>query len=366
MAAAQGRATRSVASMDLASATLCAKLLSELRGESPIVVSQVVEHIANHPDCLKELGTKFPTETRCVQMWYKIAIQTLLGAGERDLATAVWQRATSLRPFAQAGDQTTTQGIIWPSVLQTPTLWVPGLRSAKTWDCSVFPIVQSLEAQSNLIHQEVMSATALFSAAYPYLTQAGTWQTMFPFRDGNWNFELCRVMPTTCKLLRRAPGFPSMPAVPYITANHEEVVIFRSAPGTSVGLHSGATNAQVNIHLTLAGGKSTSMQIADDRHQLHDGRALCFQDSFAHSVEHLGDQERISLVVRLMHPEMSRETYGGATRTDAVDLAAWDEAHAAQGMQAVQDEQVSATCPSDKGMSSKGSASGGFPGCLKK
>ena len=35
---------------------------------------------------------------------------------------------------------------------------------------------------------------------------------------------------------------------------NEEVVIFRSKPGASVGAHCGSSNAVINLHLTLKGG----------------------------------------------------------------------------------------------------------------
>merc|ERR1712014_72988 len=129
-------------------------------------------------------------------------------------------------------------------------------------------------------------------------------------------------MPATCHML--LPELPTMPNVPFATPNNEEVVIFRSKAGASVGAHCGASNNQVNIHLTLTGASGTFLHIGREEFELRDGRALCFQDSHLHSLEHLGGAERISLVVRVMHPHMSAAAYGTSKRTDAVDLERWD------------------------------------------
>lgn len=107
---------------------------------------------------------------------------------------------------------------------------------------------------------------------------------------------------------------------------NEEVVIFRSEPGASVGPHCGSSNNVVNIHLTLKGASGTSLHVADQEIPLQDGKAVCFDDSFFHSVDHSSqaELERISLVLRVMHPDMTRASYGNATETDVVNLTRWD------------------------------------------
>lgn len=70
------------------------------------------------------------------------------------------------------------------------------------------------------------------------------------------------------------------------------------------------------------------MHVAGEEFPLQDGKAFCFQDSFFHAVEHgEGNGERISLVVRVMHPDLTMETYRPSTSTDVVrDFGAWDPA----------------------------------------
>jgi len=266
----------------------------------PAIVAYVLEQVANHPACVIEFKTKSEAQTRCPQTWYKIAISILMSNREDELAIEFWKRAT-----APQADFTTR--IMWPSVLQTPTIWLNTLRSSEFWDCSSWPFVQELESSSSRILQEVHGIQTRFAAAYPYLSQNGDWQNLFLFRANQWNASLCRAMPWTCNHL--IPELPTKPEVPYMSENNEEVVIFRSQPGTSVGPHCGASNNQVNIHLTLTGASSTVLRVGEHRVQLQDGHAICFQDSFVHAIEHTGSMERISLVMRVMHPEMKHRVW---------------------------------------------------------
>jgi hypothetical protein len=135
-------------------------------------------------------------------------------------------------------------------------------------------------------------------------------------------------MPLTCRLL--LPELPTKPGVPPVTAFNEEVVIFRSEPGAVVHSHCGSSNALINLHLTLAGARGTVLRVGGKELQLRNGQAVCFQDSFFHEVEHKGDgdAERISLVIRVMHPDLSLASYGSSEQTDVVNLTTWDTAAA--------------------------------------
>jgi len=184
--------------------------------------------------------------------------------------------------------------------------------------------MQRLKAASQQILNEVLHVAPRFAIAYPYLQQRGMWKNWFLFRGHDWNMPLCAAMPLTCRLL--LPELPTKPGVPSATNYHEEVVIFRSEAGTYVSPHCGSSNMAINLHLTLTGARGTVLRVADESIRLEDGQAICFQDSFFHSIEHPSDAEaeRISLVIRAMHPDLSLATYGGAARTDVVDLTKWD------------------------------------------
>lgn len=300
------------AGMDFAELSTCVE--GAMKQAEPQFIAQLCEIVARARDCVAELATKSESETRCAQKWYKITITELWGRNDSVAATAAWQRALALRHG--------NSRIKWPSAHQVPTVWIPSLSSSPTWDCGHYPFMTHLEAASAQILSEMMSASQRFAAAYPYLSQRGSWENLFLFRGGKWDEQLCSVMKVTCRLLR--PEFPTKAGVPWVNANSEEVVVFRSQPHTHVGPHCGASNSQVNLHLTLSGGSSATLRIGDQVHKLVDGKALCFQDSYLHAVEHLGSSERISIVIRAMHPEVSLASFAGMARTDVVELASWD------------------------------------------
>merc|ERR1711904_256420 len=252
--------------------------------------------------------------------WFKISVQKLLAVEGSKIedAEAIWKRAVS-KSVGPDGEQR----IRWRSWVETPTLFLPALQSKPFWDCTKhWPFVAQLEANAATILAEAQAAAPHLEKAYPYLTPKGSWHNLFLYRKGKWNLE-CEAMPKTCNLLKAQ--MPTKPDVPFAVGNSEEVVVFHSKPGAVVGKHCGATNAQLNIHLTLSGGKGTFLQVGDHAPlELRDGKAVCFQDSFQHGVDHRLGEERISLVLRVQHPDMQMETFSNCERTDVTDLRTWD------------------------------------------
>jgi len=310
--------------MKLAEALACADAFADHYSRRTAgVVALATEQIARHPDCLAELVSKGEAQSRCAQKMYKIAIHFLTVSGKMTAAKAMWARAVGYRPASGAPPHAR---IGWNSIQETPTIALPGLSSTPFWDCHTWAFAQTLEQNAPQILEEVRAASHNFATAYPYLTRGGTWQDLFLFRGADWNHTLCAQLPFTCSLL--LPELPTKPGVPRTTQYNEEVVIFRSEPGASVGAHCGASNSVINVHVTLTGAKGTSLRVAGQEVPLADGKAVCFQDSFFHAVEHAGDgaEERVSLVVRVMHPNLSMEAYGESVATDVVeDLSRWDE-----------------------------------------
>lgn len=321
---ASQRAAASIAStMSKAELRDCAPKVAAHGEQKPLAAASVLESMARAPACVQELATKTEFQTRCAQFMYKLAITTLVSGGLAEEATAAWERAVQLRAQGPGSDAPSAR-IKWPSYKQIPTVWMPDLTSKAVWDCSHFPFVPFLEAAAAQILADAQRTLKSFNQAYPYLSQRGEWQNMFLYRGSSWNEELCSSMEATCTLLRGE--LPSKPAVPFAMVNNEEVILFRSLPGTAVGAHSGATNNQINIHLTLTGANNTILSVDGQRLPLQDGKAICFQDSYLHTVDHPKGLERISLVIRVMHPEVSRSSYRNASSTDAVaNLQAWNE-----------------------------------------
>eukprot|EP00405_Crypthecodinium_cohnii_P016990 CAMPEP_0206447114 /NCGR_PEP_ID=MMETSP0324_2-20121206/16578_1 /ASSEMBLY_ACC=CAM_ASM_000836 /TAXON_ID=2866 /ORGANISM="Crypthecodinium cohnii, Strain Seligo" /LENGTH=426 /DNA_ID=CAMNT_0053915793 /DNA_START=42 /DNA_END=1323 /DNA_ORIENTATION=- len=287
--------------------------------------ARLAEQIALHPSCLGELKSKSEAEIRCAQLYFKIGIHALQVVHEVEAAEAMWKRALAVN-----ANEPERARIRWPTLEQTPTVYLSKLESSRLWDCSNWPFIQKLEALAPELLEEVQAAESRFSSAYPYLKRDGSWQNLFLHRGHEWDEEVCAALPLLCSLLK--PELPTRVGVPYATRYNEEVVIFRSQPGASVGAHCGSSNAVINLHLTLAGGKGTTLRIGDIQRELSDGKVFCFQDSYFHAVDHSGGpdaKERFSIVVRVMHPNITEDTFSGCNRTEVVaDLKAYDRTEA--------------------------------------
>eukprot|EP00927_Polykrikos_kofoidii_P077213 TRINITY_DN74180_c0_g1_i1.p1 TRINITY_DN74180_c0_g1~~TRINITY_DN74180_c0_g1_i1.p1 ORF type:complete len:445 (+),score=47.64 TRINITY_DN74180_c0_g1_i1:49-1383(+) len=314
-------ARRMLHSFELTEALLCAEEVLKFADRHPIAVAYVIEQMAKHPDCLAELETKSQAQTRCAQRWYKIGIHTLVIGNETEAATAMWYRATSTQTSVGLREGS---GILWPSPAQTPTIWIEGLRSSPIWDCGKWPFVRTMEVAYLRILDEVINVTSRFGSSYPYLSSTGEWQNLFLYNHGIWDEALCAGMPYTCTLLKGE--LPTRPDVPFVSPTNEEIVIFRSKPNTSVGAHCGSSNNVINLHLTLLGALGTMLQVDKQDHFLEEGKSICFQDSYFHAIEHAvdGAAERISIVLRVMHPEIRMASFAGMNSTDAEDLRRWD------------------------------------------
>lgn len=321
---------------------------------APVIAAMLIETVAGLPDCVAELDVLGELETRCTQKWYKIAIQKMFSVGDAAGAERMWRRARRLRRNGrkQSGIGTSHEtpesastvpvlahgelpaendaAIPWPSAKETPTIWVRGLHGGPFWDChSAWPFVRTLEAQAGQILEEARRAAPRLTAAYPYLFARGSWKNIFLYRGRAWNTEVCAEMPHTCNLL--IPEIPTNPTIPFVVKNNEEIVLFRSEPGAVVGPHSGATNNQVNIHLTLTGGTGVFLRVGEEQRELRDGKAVCFKDSFLHSLEHICNDseeacaERLSIVIRVTHPDATLSHYDNALRSDAEgNLQGWN------------------------------------------
>jgi len=256
----------------------------------------VFRALATHPECVKDFDSLPDDVVRCPQLMYKSAIQRFFGANATDLAEETWREAVS--HLDEAGEP----HVRWPSVLETPTIWLRELRSSAFWDCEPhFPWVSALQDLAPSVAQEAHGVAGMLGAAYKYLRPDGAWDVLNLYRGGEWQGEACEAMPTTCAFLQA-----NVPTArdSWVVPNNEEVVLLRSSADTFVPEHSGAVNNQINIHFTISGAGSAVLTVGGKGKELQDGKALCFQDSFSHSLNHTHEGDRYTLVVRVLHPDV--------------------------------------------------------------
>ncbi|KAF4674503.1 hypothetical protein FOL46_004759 [Perkinsus olseni] len=268
-----------------------------------------LQHAARHPLCYQQPAVF--QRGHCANIMYKMAIQKLL------VAHLEWVAQEMLE------DARDKAGLKWPSIHQTPTVWVEGLPEGSPWvDCERVELARHLVDNYEVIRDEVgrLDTTAA-SDEYGYLHASGKWEQLQLFRNGEYLDKSCSLMPETCRVLREGP-FPTRPDLVDLwpVKNNEEAILLFASPGTHVPVHSGAANTQINVHLPLVGITGASIAVhPGGRRNWTEATAMCFDDSFAHEVWHEGDHLRIILVVRVMHPAATRDLLGRARSTTLHD-----------------------------------------------
>jgi aspartyl/asparaginyl beta-hydroxylase (cupin superfamily) len=266
--------------------------------EDAELVEHVVQEAVRSQQCLRDFVTKAAYDTRCPQLLYKVGIQRLHRAGHYPIAERLFRDAQTLRYEGRTW-------IEWEDPFQTPTVYVPGLPARPFHDCSKFPIAEYLRTHFEEVKAEYLEGGAeeLMEASYPYLGPRGAWQRQFIFENRTWREEACAASPKLCADLKEQ--IPTRKNLAYTVANNEMAIWFKLHAGSWVPPHSGACNTQINIHMSLWG--ETDLRVRDTWHKMGPGDLVCFDDSYLHEVENFGDQDRVAIVVRVMHPDMTAD-----------------------------------------------------------
>jgi aspartate beta-hydroxylase len=113
------------------------------------------------------------------------------------------------------------------------------------------------------------------------------------------NEDLCRACPTTAKLLDEIPlckafGFAMFSGM---------------EPHTHIAPHCGSSNLRLRYHLGLDVPEPDRswLRVGTEKRGWREGKAMAFDDSFQHEVEHAGERPRVVLVVDVWHPSLGAD-----------------------------------------------------------
>jgi hypothetical protein len=266
--------------------------------EDAELIVHVVRETVRSDQCLRDFVTKPAFTVRCPQLLYKVGIQRLHREGQYPAAGRLFSDAQELTYGGR-------RWIMWTDEFQTPTVYVPELPATPFHDCSKFPIADYLRSNLEELRREYLEGATheLMEASYPYLGPTGKWRRVFLFENRTWNAAACDAAPRVCADLKAR--LPSRPGFPFTVVNNEMAIWFKLTAGSWVPPHSGACNTQINIHMSLWG--KTELRVRDTWHQMAAGDLVCFDDSYLHEVHNRGEEDRVAIVVRVMHPDMTEE-----------------------------------------------------------
>jgi aspartyl/asparaginyl beta-hydroxylase (cupin superfamily) len=195
---------------------------------------------------------------------------------------------------------------IWDRPLQRPREYLSGLGTVPIYDAADFWFTEHLERNADRIRAEVESVLAspvdLFTPSREEsgLVRAGEWDQVYLCRDGVWEDDVCAALPVTTGVIGGIPEAASFGA--------GVVALSRLAPGTHVTPHCGPSNAILRVHLGLKVPDGTSLRVGDELTTWTEGKCLVFDDGFEHEVWHRGSQDRIVLILDVLHPALRGST----------------------------------------------------------
>lgn len=214
-----------------------------------------------------------------------------------------------------------------PTVLGTG----PGVYETRRW-WIIESVSSNLERYSEVIAEE---CEILMSSSLPggyqdipvcASAQKDAWRLFYLMEEGVWNKTNCSKCPVLTSLLQHnLKGKLCECSFGY-------AYFSRLRPGTDIAPHFGPTNFKLRLQLPLLLPTQRSaimmqseqpseseifkgcfIQCGGAKREYFPGKALIFDDSFAHSVVNQSAYERVVLIVDVWHPQLSRSAISAIT-----------------------------------------------------
>jgi len=320
-----------------------------------------------HPECLKEFDEKDELECRCPVLYGKILILKLKNLEMpqynkeaevlfNELKSYEWKG--KLRQYAPG------KAFKWDRIDQIPQIMMDNLRGIQVWPESRkkdLPIWGAMEANYKDIHDEAVAAYAksdkfrahkeqkeggvkskgapqnisaeeeaeieaasgLVSGAYRFLFKGGNWDQILLYHGREYTEACEKAFPKTCAMLKAT--LPNRPqhGYPWTSNQNEQALFLRLKAGTDTETHSGPANNILNVHLGVSGVEGAKLIVGGEKkvYGWELGKVIAWDGSFDHRVHCLDcKQDRIIMMVRYMHPDITPDHYKGNKRTHFEDI----------------------------------------------
>jgi hypothetical protein len=219
---------------------------------------------------------------------------------------------TSSRRFAQSVDLLLGRGQIY---LQSPkSFYFPEMPQRQFYERHEFPWLAAIEAQTDLVREEMLRAIRDPAAVAPYvrtdpnrpakafgnLRDNPDWSAVYLIRNGAVVPEAAALCPATMAALRAAPLTDAPGATP-------SVLFSLLRPGVRIPPHTGHNNARLICHLPLVVPPGCGLRVGSETREWKLGEALIFDDSIEHEAWNEGDALRVVLLFDIWRPELTLE-----------------------------------------------------------
>ncbi|MDY6944573.1 MAG: aspartyl/asparaginyl beta-hydroxylase domain-containing protein, partial [Pseudomonadota bacterium] len=195
---------------------------------------------------------------------------------------------------------------------QQPTfLYFPGLPPAAYLDRSLFPWLESLEAHTDGIRQELLQLLPSEAGRERVFTTAAveqqnlrglqsppSWNGYYFYRHGERRDDNCAACPVTARALESLP-------LSHVRDHGPEVLFSVFTAGTHLLPHRGVTNTRLVGHLPLLVPPDCALNVGGEVHEWQEGRAVVFDDTYEHEAWNRSDRTRVVLIFDIWNPHLT-------------------------------------------------------------
>lgn len=202
-----------------------------------------------------------------------------------------------------------------PDARQQPKfLYFPGIPSQPYYPRERFPWIDSLEAVTSSIREELLDVLSQSQSLESFLqtdspqdasellkssnSQDPAWDAYFFHRHGERFDEHCLKCPRTAGLLDTLP-------LAYVREHSPETLFSVLSPGTHILPHRGVTNTRLVTHLPLIVPADCALRVGGETHVWEEGRCVTFDDTFEHEAWNRSSETRVVLIVDSWNPDLS-------------------------------------------------------------
>ena len=189
-------------------------------------------------------------------------------------------------------------------------LYFPGLPVAPVFDRKNLVFAEWYEAQANAIREEMLAIVSESTQIQPFhyqlteaqrssLTQGGSWDAYFFYRDGERFSAHHDACPATSAVLAKLP-------LDHVRKHGPEVCFSLMRPSAHILPHRGVTNTRAVLHLGLAIPEHCALNLVEvGAVKWREGGCFAFDDTYEHEAWNHSDTTRVILLGDIWNPYLT-------------------------------------------------------------